>query len=301
MTAFPRISFLGANHAAQGRLRAAYARMEKANERVSTGKLYSRPSENQSASARAARLQDQIDQLATFGRAVDDSRSRLSIADTKTQQAVDLYHRVTELATQASTSTTSPAARASIAVEIGEIRGELQSIANSSYLGAPLFAGLQSGDAVVYDSGSSSWVFNGAPTDHLRRRVAAGEIVDVSITAGELFSNGGNDIFTVLDDLTTALTSNNTTGIQASLGQVNGLRDTLSAGQARLGAALNRVEQAADRNASVLVLSIAEMSRVEDVDLGDAITDQGRLSMAYQAALGVTAKANEQTLLDWWR
>ncbi len=61
------------------------------------------------------------------------------------------------------------------------------------------------------------------------------------------------------------------------------------------------MEQAADRNASVHVITTAELSEVQDVDIADAITDQSRLTMAYQAALGVTAKANEQTLLDWWR
>lgn len=301
MSTVPRVSFLGANRAAQSRLRAAFARMEKASEQVATGKLYTRPSQNQSAAARAATLRDQLDQLATFGRAVDDSRSRLAIADTKTQQAMDLYHRITELTTQAAASTTGAAARSSIASEIGQLRLELETIANTQHQDGGLFAGFQPGAAVTYDGGTSSWVFNGTAAERIRRRVGPGEVVDANITAAELFSNGTDDIFTVLDDLTTALNANNTTGIQTSLDQVNSLRRTLSAGQAKLGSVLNRVEQAALRNSSVEVLTASELSRVEDVDLADAITDQNRLTVAYQSALGVTAKANEQTLLDWWR
>jgi flagellin-like hook-associated protein FlgL len=45
----------------------------------------------------------------------------------------------------------------------------------------------------------------------------------------------------------------------------------------------------------------AELSKLQEVDLADAITDQSRLSIAYQSALGVTAKAQEKTLLDWLR
>jgi flagellar hook-associated protein 3 FlgL len=301
MTIIPRTSFLGANRAAQSRLRAAYARMEKANQQVSTGKAYSRPSENQSASSRAAVLQDQLDQVATFTRAIDDSRSRLAISDTKMQQAMDLYHRITELATQASSSINSADSRKSIREEVLQLRGELEGIANTQYLGAPIFAGYESANAVTFDTTTSSWVFNGSPTDRLQRRLGPNEVVDTNITAGELFSNGTNDIFSVLDDLADALNNNDTPGIQASLDQVTSLRSTLSAGQARMGAVVNRVEQASDRNASIKVTLTTELSRVQDVDLGDAITDQSRLTMAYQAALGVTAKANDQTLLDWLR
>jgi flagellar hook-associated protein 3 FlgL len=268
---------------------------------VSTGKAYSRPSENQSASSRAAVLQDSLDQVNTFNRAIDDARSRLSLADTKMQQAMDLYHRITELATQASSSINSADSRKSIREEVLQLRGELESIANTQYLGAPIFAGFEAGNAVTYDTVGGTWVFSGSPADRLQRRIGPNEVVDTSITAAELFSNGTDDIFTVLDDLAASLNANNTAGIQASLDQVAALRSTLSAGQARMGAVVNRVEQASDRNASIKVTLTAELSRVQDVDLGDAITDQSRLTMAYQAALGATAKATEQTLLDWLR
>lgn len=301
MTIVPRISFLGANSATQARLRSAYAAMEDANRRVATGKAYSRPSENESASARAAVLQDQLDQLDSFDRSVDDAKSRLSIADTKLQQATNLYHRITELATQAATSTSSTASRLSVREEVLQLRGELEAIANSQYLGAPLFAGFQSGAAVSWDTGTSTWVFAGAPSERLQRRIAPSEVVDTSITAGELFSNGTDDIFTTLDGLATALGADDVAGIQTALDKVTSLRSNLLAGEARLGAVLNRVEQAADRNSAIRVTLSAELSQVQDVDLSDAITDQSRLTTTYQAALGATAKANQMTLLDYWR
>ncbi len=301
MTIVPRTSFLGANRSAQARLRAAYARMEKANQQVSTGKAYSRPSENQSASSRAAVLQDQLDQVGTFNRAIDDARSRLAISDTKTQQAMDIYHRITELATQAASSINSADSRKAVREEVLQLRGELESIANTQYLGAPIFAGFESGNAVTFNTGTSTWDFSGNAADRVQRRIGPSEVVDTSITARELFSAGTDDIFTTLDDLASSLNTNSTVGVQASLDRVKTLRATLSAGQARMGAVVNRVEQASDRNATIKVTLTAELSRVQDVDLGDAITDQSRLTMAYQAALGVTAKANEQTLLDYLR
>jgi flagellar hook-associated protein 3 FlgL len=301
VSTFPRISFLGANHASQLRLRQAYGRLDKANQQVATGKAYSRPSENTSAAARAAVVQDQLDQLNSFDRAIDDSRSRLSVADTKMSQAMDLYQRATELATQGATSINSPESRMSIREEVLQLRGELEAIGNSTYLGAPIFAGLGSGNAVTFNAATSTWTFSGAPTEKLSRRIGSSEVVDASITAGELFSNGSGNIFGVLDQLASDLASNNTAGIQGALNNISTLRSTLSAGQARLGAVLNRVDQASSRNSALKISMTTELANLEQVDMADAVTDQNRLNVAYQAALGVTAKASQQTLLDWLR
>jgi len=301
MSLSPRVSFLGANTAAQLRLRDAYGRLDRANQQVSTTKLYSRPSDDASASSRAALLQDQLDQMNTFDRGIEDARSRLSVADTKAGQAMDIYHRITELATEAASSLNSGSSRQSIREEVLSLQSELVGVANSKYLGNPVFAGLGASNAVAFNAGTSTWTFSGTPADRLTRRVAPGETVDASVTASELFSNGTTDIFTVLDGLATSLANNDTPGIQASLDQVASLQSTLSAAQARIGTSVNRVEDASTRNSAVKLSLTDELSSVQNVDLSVAVTDQNRLSVAYQAALGVTAKASQQTLLDWLR
>lgn len=301
MSSVPRITFLGANRTAQLRLRQAYGRLDEANNQVAGGRAYTRPSQNTSAAARAASVQAEMDQMPGYERAISDSLSHLSVADTKMSQAVSLYQKATELATQAASSTYSPDARNAIREEVIQIRDELQAISNTTYLGQPSFGGLGSADPVTYNSTTSTWAFTGAPTDRLTRIIGPAESVDISITAGELFTRGGTDIFSVLDDLANALASNSTPGIQATIGQINALQSTLSAGQARLGAVMNRVDQASSRNASLKIAYADELSKLQEVDLADAITDQSRLSVAYQAALGVTAKAQERTLLDWLR
>ncbi len=299
MTLVPRMSFIGTTHAAQSRLAAASARMERANEKVSTGRAYTRPSDNPTAASRGAVLRDQLDLLDVYSTNIADARSRLSIADTKLQQSMDLYHRITELTTQAASSTSSAPARLAVREEVLQIRKELENVANTQYLGAPLFAGFGPGPAVTQVG--PAWTFSGNPADQVDRVVGAGETVSASITAQELFSAPTGDVFTVLDNLAAALQADDTAAIQATIDPMKSLRSTLSAGQSRIGAAVNRVESAESRNSAIRITLSTERSQVEDVDLNDAITEQSRLALAYQAALGVTAKANQQTLLDYWR
>ena len=301
MSNMPRISFLGANRTAQYRLRQAFGRLDAVNQQVSTGRAYNRPSENISASSRAAAVQGQVDQMGSFERSIDDARSHLAVSDTKMSQAVALYQRAGELATQAANSTYGPEALTAIKAEIVQIRDELQSIGNTTYLGQPVFGGLGSANPVTFNSGTSTWNFGGVPTDRLTRTVGPADNVDISITAGEIFSNSTDNIFATLDQLTTDLSSGNTAGIQTAIGKISTLRTALTSGQAKLGAAANRVEEAANRNSAMKITFTAELSKLQEVDLADAITDQGRLSIAYQSALGVTARAQEKTLLDWLR
>ena len=303
MTAIPRTTFLGASRAQQARLAAAYGRLEQANIRVSTGRAYARPSESPSSASRAAMLHEQLDQLETFGRAIDDASSRLAIADSKLGQAMELYHRATVLATQGASSLSNPDARQSIRAEVVQIRDSLLAIANSTYLDEALFAGFAAGTAVTYDVPTSTYVFTGTAADVIDRRIGSGETVRANTTAAEAFTTGpaGIDVFATLDALAAALAADDTTAIQAALPAMNELRGALSAAQSRIGSSANRVESAQARNAAITITLDAERSRVEDVDLAEAITDQGRLEVAYNAALGVSAKAMTTTLLDWLR
>lgn len=301
MTAIPRSTFLGASRAQQARLTTAYGRLEQANVRVSTGRAYARPSESPSSASRAAMLHEQLDQLQSFGRAIDDASSRLAIADSKLGQAMDLYQRVSVLATQGANSLSNPDARESIRAEVVQIRDSLLAIANSTYLDEGLFAGYAAGGAVAYDAGTATYVFTGSAADTIDRRIGSGEIVRANVTAAEAFAGGGTDVFATLDALAAALAADDTAGIQAALPTMTALRGVLSAAQSRIGSSANRVESALARNAAITVTLDAERSRVEDVDLAEAITDQGRLEVAYNAALGVSARAMTTTLLDWLR
>lgn len=302
MTAIPRTTFLGASTAQQARLRNAYGRLEQANNRVSTGQAWMRPSQSPSSASRAAMLREQLDQLTTFGSAADDAASRLAIADSKLGQAMDLYHRVTELATQGANGLSNPDARNSIRAEVLEIRDSLLSIANSTYLDQGLFAGFAASGAVTYDTATSTYVFAGTG-DPIERRIGSGEVVRANVTAAEAFSTGsaGIDVFSTLDDLAAALAADDTAGIRAALPAINQLRAALSTAQSQIGSSTNRVETAQARNAATRITLDAERSKVEDVDLADAITDQGRLEVAYNAALGVSARAMTTSLLDWLR
>lgn len=301
MPSIRRTSFIGSNMAAQARLREAQGRLSTATAQVATNRAYDRPSQNVSASSRAALLQDQVDRIGVYDRAIDDAKSRLSYADDMLGQAMNLYHRVTELGTQAGSPLASASVKASIHQEVVDIRRALEGIANSRYLGEPVFAGFSGEDAVEFDSGTSAWNFTGDSNDRVERRIGQTESVRVNVTAAEAFSSGGNDIFSMLDELAASLTADDNNATVAAMDKLAGLRSTLSAAQAQVGASTQLVDKAGQRNSSLVIRLQEEITNVRDVDLAMAITDRSRLQIAYEAAIAVTAKGQNMSIMDWLR
>jgi len=183
--------------------------------------------------------------------------------------------------------------------EVLQIRDELVGMANSRYLGQPLFAGFSSANAVASVAGS--WQFTGTSSDKIIRSVSDSDAVQVNVTASEVFSAGTTDAFTMLDQLAADLAAGNTTGIGAANDAIDKLRDAVSDARTRIGTATSRVESVMNRNQTLQVSARNDLAQVEDIDFTEAITDVNRQQAAYQAALGATAKSIQQSLVDWLR
>jgi flagellar hook-associated protein 3 FlgL len=298
-----RTTFQSLTGNAQRRLSASYDALERANNRLSTGKQISRGSEDPASFGRAALLRGESASIDSYKRVGDDAQSRLAATETKLDEAMNVYQRITELGIAAANGTASVNSREAARAELMSLRDELSGTANSKYLGQPLFAGYASGNAVTEDTSTtpSTWTFTGLPTDVITRKVSDSDVVRVNVTAQEAFSFGGTDVFAVLDKMAVALSAGDAVGIMAGVTQMNSARSTLSVAQSTIGAATNRVTSVVQRNGDFQLSLISALSKVEDVDLADAITDQSRLNATYQAALGATAKTLQPSLVDWLR
>jgi len=116
-----------------------------------------------------------------------------------------------------------------------------------------------------------------------------------------MFQSGGVDMFTTLDDLITALQADDLAGIQNANGNLELLRSALNEAHSSIGAAANRVQVSLDRNSATNTVVTGQLSLVRDIDLAEAITQQKTLEAAYQAALGITGRIGNLSLLDFLR
>lgn len=271
-------------------------RLSASQDRLSSGKAINRPSDSPTGTNDAMRLREALaagDQHVTNAQ---DGSSWLDHTDATLSSMLTSVHRVRDLMVQgASTGSSGPAARSSIATELTEIRKGLIQSANTQHLGRPLFGGTTSGTAAYDESGA--FVGDSNPVN---RTIGEGVTVAVNVSGPDAFSTGGDDLFRMIDDAVTAL-GNDPAALTGMLDRADVLTDTMTSALSGVGTRTVQVEGALNSLATTTLSNKTSLSNVENVDIAQAIMDVQFQTVSYQAALGATSKVIQPSLLDFLR
>jgi flagellar hook-associated protein 3 FlgL len=186
--------------------------------------------------------------------------------------------------------------REALAAQVDGLRQSLLAVANTRYLQQPIFAGT-AGATAAYDASGAYQGDAGAVT----RSIAPGVKVTVNATGEEVFGPAGNDIFTVLADIADDLRTNPSELTSVDLGGLDAGYLRMQNALASVGSRYHQIEIMQQRNRANQLESQNQLSEVEGVDLPATMVDLQLQEVAYQAALGATAKALQPTLMDFLR
>ncbi len=269
--------------------------------KLSSGKTIAKASDDPSAANRAMTLRAEQAAATQARRNVDNGVSWLSQIDTSLQDAVSVMHRARDLTVRGSNAATvsGPAAGA-IATEIEGLRDSLLSIANSSLNGRSLFAGT-SADGVAFDGATSAtpYAWHGTPGAGVERRISPDATVRVDADGAAAFGQGAASVFALLDGIAADLRS----GVDVS-GRLTELDDRLESMLTTVTDVGVRHKQLLDAQNSLdlrLQDTKSALSGVEDIDLARTIMELQMQEVAYQGALGATARVLQPTLMDFLR
>jgi len=272
-------------------------RMAKLQEQLSSGRVLNRPSDSPSDTASAMRLRNSIASTQQYQRNAEDGKAWLSQIDSALGTASHTVQRARELALGAANSVNGgAAAREALAVEIDQLRESLVSTANASYLGRPIFGGITSGSAAYAPSGA----YIGAPGE-VTRTVGDGAKVRVDVDGPAAFGPAGDSVFDHLTTLATAVRSGDQTAIRTGLSQLATDFDRVSTTRAQAGSSYNRIESALQTGMDSEIRLRTSLSDVENADLAQVVVDLKMQEVAYQAALGATARVTQPSLMDFLR
>ncbi len=135
----------------------------------------------------------------------------------------------------------------------------------------------------------------------MTRTIAPGVKVTVNATGEEVFGPAGDDIFTVLADIADDLRNNPSELTSTDLGRLDAGYLRMQNALASVGSRYHQIEIMQDRNQANQLESQNQLSEVEGVDLPAAMVDLQLQEVAYQAALGATARVLQPTLMDFLR
>ncbi|WP_139996960.1 flagellar hook-associated protein FlgL [Paenibacillus paridis] len=239
-----------------------------------------------------------------FQKNTDQALSWLDFSDSVISQAGDVMQRLKELATKAANGTNPQEALNAIQSEISELKTQLVDIANSKMNGKYIFNG-ETFNKIPYDTTDPLFDAKTVQTDSGQVNYALGTnvTVGISLTGNQVFgdANSTNNVFAVLDRITSALINGDYSGVSAEIKNIENSYDTMLNARAQIGAKTNRVELMQARLAD-FNLSLTDMqSKVEDADLEQVLIDSTTSQTIYEASLSVGAKVISRSLVDFLR
>lgn len=283
-------------------LNTSYSKMSKLQDQINTGRKFTRPSDDPVAATKGMNYRVQLDKVQQYMRNMNEATAWVDTTDATLSDITSALTRVQELVTQAANDTNTPDEREKMAVEIKQIREQIQDLANTQMGDKYIFSGTNTQtplfkDGVIADINSKTGLMQNV-------EIEVGDNIQLAVNVP------GHDLFKKIDDMFLKLTSDSGNiadpavggeAIGAFLTDVqNAVGDVLDV-RAHVGANQNRIDTISNRLATLEVNVTKQMSLNEDTDYAKTITEMATQESIHQAALSVGAKIIQQTLVDFIR
>ncbi len=184
-----------------------------------------------------------------------------------------------------------------LADNVAAIREKLVDLANTSANGRYIFAGTRTQSPAFSLAGNVA-TYEGNNQD-LVIKANATSTVTITPSGETLFNYNSESVFDLLDRIETAMRAEDASGVNAELENVNLAVEHLGRMGGRVGNAINQMEYAFEQFESTNITLRNQVSRLLDADYAQVASQIQNLDVAYQAALAVTSRISQLSLLNY--
>ena len=283
--------------------------LSKSQAQIATGKQILNPSDAPDQAAMMARIKATIARQDNYSKALDTVQARLDLESTTLSSASDVLVRIKELTIQATNGTQGTVSRTAIATEMQGLRNQLLSLANArDTTGNYIFAGSKVSTPAFQADATGAVSYQG---DQTRMNIAVGDqrqlplnrpgtsaFVRVVRTDTDGVSSG-TGFFQAVDDLITAVKSNDKSVMQRGLTEMDALHTGVVLAQADSGTSMKVVEQQGIMLDDTKITLKTALSKVEDLDMATAITQMQKQLVSLEAAQASFAKISQLSLFKY--
>ena len=248
--------------------------IDKAMERLSTGKRINYAKDDAAGSAIAVRLTAEIQGLQMASRNAADGQSLLDTAEGALQETQTLLMRLRELAVQSSNGTLTTSDRGALQAEAAALEAEITRISDTTSWGGIKLLDSSLSDGITFQAGTKEGETIVANIPDMAA-TAATIAISVGFTMGS-FTNAQSYI----------------TAVDAAISGVGTVRGNLGAASNRLNSTIANLNQ-------VAVNLSASRGRIQDADFATETQNLAKGQILQQAATAMLAQANasKQTVL----
>lgn len=277
-------------------------------QQLASGRRILRPSDDPVAAARALEVTQSRDILAQFTSNQERAMSALGLAEGQLESATEILQSVRELIIQAGSPSLTAANRDSIATALRARYNNLMGIANAADgQGQFQFSGFQGAtqpfSGTVDDLIAGAEITYSGDDGQRRIQVSATRQIEVSAAGSEVFVNTGNgeSVFKTMATLIGQLEANDTTGLAAATSKITHAGDNILRVRAAFGSRMNELESLGYLNQDLGLQYAQTLSKLQDLDYAQAISDLTLKQNQLQAAQESFARISQLSLFDYLR
>lgn len=303
------------------RLNDITVQLEELRKIGATGKKFNTPSDDPASIRPILSTRKELSNVERFMETMGQSLDTMQSTDGHLEHVENIMQRVKELSINAVNGAYDQPSLDILADQIGHMRQELLDASNAMVDGKYIFAGYQedtkpftANGAYVpgaYDpNNSATWpyIYNG-DANATSLEITPGERIQVDLTGNDLFfGDADNDgavdpgrmnIFATITNVMEAITTNDVARIETEIANLDIAADQNRRLRSQLGNRADRVQTAMDHQSLVKIDLKQVLSRYEDADAIESFNDIVKQETAFQAALNVTGKVSQLSILDF--
>jgi len=268
----------------------------KGNAQVSSGKRFQRPAQAALDYKTSLDIRHAQTGVQSSLKAINTASTRLNNSMSTLNGMQQLLVRAQTLAVQQSSGQIGASERLVAAAEVSRLRDQLLSFANQQLDGQSLFAGTAVNQNAFTLSGSVV-SYNGNTQD--RTVAISSSQTVVSNVRGD--KTAFTQAFSAIEALNTALSTNNVTGIQTALGQLNTAGNSMTDLTAEVGGRVHTLDLQRQSFEDMQFNLEKRLNDHEGVDIPATISQLQQASVAMQAAFSQVASLRSLSLVNFLR
>ena len=287
--------------------------MQSIQQQMTSGKLFSKPSDDPSKAVKSMQLYSEISANEQFNSNIDDTINWMDTTDTALGQQGNILQRVRELIVSAGDGSYSSNELQSVKDEINELVGQFSQVMNTSFDGKYIFGGTDvttkpttaTTDAAT---GNTSIAYTSADitnlSSKLKTEISQGVYVDYSVSAADIVgyksATGVTDLRDLFKNIVSDLDSNKPDQVTGDdLKSLDDAINNLLSVRSQVGAKQNRMETAQTQNTDQNTNLTDILSKNEDIDITEKTMEYSTMQTIYLASLQTSAKVLQPSLLDY--
>ncbi|MGG5255321.1 flagellar hook-associated protein FlgL [Neobacillus sp. SM06] len=278
----------------------SYSRMSQLQNQLSTGKKITKPSDDPVVAMKGMYYRSDLVGVEQYKRNLSELHLWMDNSETGMSEANSVLQRVRELLVQGQNDTLSPSDRKAIAVEVGQLNQDLVKTANTQVAGKYIFHGTDVTNPPVPQEDPPLVAANltDSKINNYNVEVSKGVFLKANVNPANTFNQ---ELFDVVGKIQKALETDDSSGLQSLMAELDKVTTNLSTERSELGARTNRLDLVENRIGQQEVLANKVLSDNEDADIEKVIMDMTTQESVHRAALSVGSRIIQPTLMDFLR